>query len=309
MSGFETGDFGEWTGVYSTSGETANVLSTLPRSGAYHALYQTTSGSSTARAYAYTDFSDLPELYVSMDLYIDSSQPLSPYEGPWLIQLYTSSGSFIAAYGYQETDTELQWACRFSDQYSHGSVGPEDDRWYTIEAYYRRGTSGHTVILYVDGVEVSSLAVDTSSDAGEVRIGMPFLNAGYEFRIFVDNVIISTSPQSLLPDQTLDVQVYSDSALTQVLSSVTWGNLVPGSSINKVMYIHNNGENSVSLSLTTQDWIPTGAVNYIQLTWDYDGSPISPGETVQITMTLNVSPSISGINTFNFNIVILGTII
>jgi hypothetical protein len=73
------------------------------------------------------------------------------------------------------------------------------------------------------------------------------------------------------------------------------------------MYFQNNGDTQVILSLTTEDWVPAGASGYLQLSWDYDGSPISPGEVVQITMVLGVSSSIAGIDTFDFNIVIFGT--
>ena len=118
----------------------------------------------------------------------------------------------------------------------------------------------------------------------------------------------STPPPSP-PEETLDVEIYSDSTLNQVLSSVAWGAIEPGTSMNRIMYIQNNGDDSVTLSVTTEDWTPAGASGYLQLSWDYNGSPISPGEVIQITMILDVSSSITGIDTFNFNIVILGTTI
>ena len=77
--------------------------------------------------------------------------------------------------------------------------------------------------------------------------------------------------------------------------------------MNQIMYIQNNGDNGVILSLTTEDWTPVGVSEYLQLSWDYDGSPISPGEVIQVTMALDVSSSITGIDTFDFNIIITGT--
>ena len=111
------------------------------------------------------------------------------------------------------------------------------------------------------------------------------------------------------PEQTLDVEIYSDSALTQVLSNVVWGTIEPGASVSKILYLKNNGEDSVTLSLTTENWTPAGASTYLQLSWNYDGSPINPGEVVQVEMVLDVSALISGIDTFNFNIIIIGTIL
>jgi hypothetical protein len=75
------------------------------------------------------------------------------------------------------------------------------------------------------------------------------------------------------------------------------------------MYLQNNGETFVTFTLTTQNWVPSNAQNYLQLSWNYDGTPIGPGEVVRITMSLDVSPTISGINNFNFDIVILGTVL
>jgi len=288
------------------------VISTLPRSGTYHASFATTADTSTASTYAYTEFSGLSEVYTRMDIYIDSSQTLAAWKGPWLIQLYTSGDSLLASYGFKETNNGLKWACRFGDQNDYASSALVEDHWYTIEAYYRRGTNGNTVVLSVDGVEVASLAVDTSADAAEVRVGIPYLNPGYSFRIYADNVAVSNTDEPLPPpppNQTLDVEIFSDNALTQVLSSVTWGALEPGASMSQIMYIRNNGDDQVALSLTTEDWAPAGASDYLQLSWNYDGSPISPGEVIQITMVLDVSSSISGIDTYNFNIIIFGTIL
>jgi len=74
-----------------------------------------------------------------------------------------------------------------------------------------------------------------------------------------------------------------------------------------VVYVKNNGDDGVSLSLLTENWNPSGASNYLQLSWDYNGSTIVSGEVRQITLTLSVSPSASGIDGFSFDIVIIGS--
>jgi len=113
-------------------------------------------------------------------------------------------------------------------------------------------------------------------------------------------------PPSPPPEPDIEIDVYGDAACTQVLSSVGWGEIEAGSSKTRVVYVKNNGDDGVSLSLLTENWDPTGASNYLQLSWDYDGGIIVSGEVRQITLTLSVSPSSGGLN-FSFDIVIIGS--
>ena len=117
----------------------------------------------------------------------------------------------------------------------------------------------------------------------------------------------SSPPPSPPPEPDIEIDVYGDAACTQVISSVGWGEIEAGSSKNRVVYVKNNGDDGVSLSLLTENWSPSGASNYLQLSWDYDGSTIVSGEVRQITLTLSVSPSASGIDGFSFDIVIIGS--
>jgi len=117
----------------------------------------------------------------------------------------------------------------------------------------------------------------------------------------------SSPPQSPPPEPDIEIDVYGDAACTQVISSVGWGEIEAGSSKTRVVYVKNNGDDGVSLSLLTENWNPSGASNFLQLSWDYDGSTIVSGEVRQITLTLSVSSSASGIDGFSFDIVIIGS--
>jgi len=116
-----------------------------------------------------------------------------------------------------------------------------------------------------------------------------------------------SSPSSPPPEPDIEIDVYGDAACTQVISSVGWGEIEAGSSKTRVVYVKNNGDDGVSLSLLTENWTPTGASNYLQLSWDYDGGTIVSGEVRQITLILSVSITVSGIDGFNFDIVIIGS--
>ena len=103
------------------------------------------------------------------------------------------------------------------------------------------------------------------------------------------------------------VGVYSNSACTSKVSSIDWGSLTPSSTVSKTIYIRNEGNKRLSLSMTTGNWNPQSASNYITLTWNRGGAVLEVGQVVQATLTLSVSPSISGVTSFSFEITITGT--
>ncbi|KON32500.1 hypothetical protein AC477_02945 [miscellaneous Crenarchaeota group-1 archaeon SG8-32-1] len=103
------------------------------------------------------------------------------------------------------------------------------------------------------------------------------------------------------------IGIYLNSQATAPLTSLNWGTLEPGQNQNITMYIKNEGNTPVTLSLQTSNWTPTSAQNYLSLTWNYNDLPISPNQTRQVTITLNVDPDITGITNFSFDITILAT--
>jgi hypothetical protein len=103
------------------------------------------------------------------------------------------------------------------------------------------------------------------------------------------------------------IGVYSDASCTSPLTSMSWGTLQPGGNQNLICYIKNEGSNPTTLSLETSNWTPGTASNYLGLSWNYDGNPISPDASVQITLTLSVASNIEGITTFGFDITIVSS--
>jgi len=114
-------------------------------------------------------------------------------------------------------------------------------------------------------------------------------------------------PPSPPPEPTIDIEVYSDSACTQVKSSVVWGEIEAGSSASDVLYIKNAGDDGVILSLVADNWVPVGVADDMDLSWDYDNSPLDPGAVFEVTLTLSVASSSSGIDVFSFDIIIMGS--
>ena len=92
---------------------------------------------------------------------------------------------------------------------------------------------------------------------------------------------------------------------TTALSSVSWGTLEPGANKQISCYIKNEGNTPITLGLETSNWNPLTAANYLTLTWNYNNQPINPTNSIAATLTLTVSPSITGITTFGFDISIV----
>lgn len=116
-----------------------------------------------------------------------------------------------------------------------------------------------------------------------------------------------SSAGSIQIQTTAEIGVYSDFQCNTPLTSLSWGTLEPGGSQAIVCYFKNEGDTALTLSMYPSGWVPTEAGNYLTLNWNYNGNPIDPDATVQITFTLSVDASIEGITTFSFNINIVGT--
>ena len=91
------------------------------------------------------------------------------------------------------------------------------------------------------------------------------------------------------------------------MSSVDWGSVEAGGSVGRVVYVKNSGDGGVVLSLVTENWSPAAAADYLVLSWDYDGSVLGSGGVVGVTLTLDVDSSVSGVDDFGFDIVIVAS--
>ena len=61
----------------------------------------------------------------------------------------------------------------------------------------------------------------------------------------------------------------------------------------------------VILSLSTEGWNPSEAADDLTFSWDYDDSALDPGGVLEVTLSLAVESSSSGIDFFSFDIIIM----
>jgi hypothetical protein len=102
------------------------------------------------------------------------------------------------------------------------------------------------------------------------------------------------------------VGVYWDSSCTSAVSSINWGVLDPGSTKQVKVYIKNEGNAPLKLSMVVSNWNPSSASRYITLTWNLEGYLLNSASVVSAVLTLSVSSSVSGITNFSFDITISG---
>jgi hypothetical protein len=106
---------------------------------------------------------------------------------------------------------------------------------------------------------------------------------------------------------TVNVGVYSNTACTQTVSSIAWGTMNPGTSTVQTVYVKNLGSVTMTLNMTSNSWTPSNSPTYMSLTWNAENASVAAGSSVQANFTLTISPSITGISAFSFNIVITGS--
>jgi hypothetical protein len=94
----------------------------------------------------------------------------------------------------------------------------------------------------------------------------------------------------------IGVEAYWNIECTNKTELIDWGVIYPGESKDVTFYVKSISNKDVVLSFNLTNWVPPTISNYINLTWDYNEAPLSPGKVIPITFTLTVSSSDSFIN-------------
>lgn len=105
----------------------------------------------------------------------------------------------------------------------------------------------------------------------------------------------------------LNVGIYSDYDCTQKLEALDWGDILPGSTIAKTIYLKNTGSTEITLSMKATNWTPQNADGPISITWNKEGTKLSKGEVTDATLTLTVAEDAIYITTFSATILISGS--
>lgn len=110
---------------------------------------------------------------------------------------------------------------------------------------------------------------------------------------------------------TLNLSVYQDANCTINLATIDWGTMYPGGSKSQIIYVKNTGNGDVAPALYTTNWVfkdyngtvlSSDYLQYFNLSWDREGIVIKPSEVVNATLTLSISPFITDVASFTFDI-------
>ncbi|MCK4433977.1 hypothetical protein KAU92_00700 [Candidatus Bathyarchaeota archaeon] len=149
-------------------------------------------------------------------------------------------------------------------------------------------------------------------------MSMQKIHVGVILTIATIGIVVSVLATSLLvayqgfPNagnvRAVGVGVYWDNACTSNVTDIDWQFLEPGDTANKTVFIKNGGTLPLVLTMTTDNWNPTTASDYITLSWDRENYVLNTtAPVVQAVLTLSVSSDISGVGAFSFDITITGT--
>jgi hypothetical protein len=105
----------------------------------------------------------------------------------------------------------------------------------------------------------------------------------------------------------INLSIYWDDTFLNETTSIGWGSLDKGTSVNRTIYVRNTGTVPMTLSMTVGNWSPSGANSYLTVAWDQEGNNVTANSYVPAQLMLSVSPSFTNGTAFSVDITITGT--
>jgi uncharacterized repeat protein (TIGR02543 family) len=202
--GFESGDFANWDGTSTTTGETATVVSSPSYDGFYGARFTSNGGASTEQAYVYKVV-DVSEVYVRGYFNIGGSLPLNDNgDRFYFIRLLAGNGQTGLAYAGIRRDNGVdEWVLYALNGYTAvwtyaQSPLPQNGVWYSVELHWKLGGSGAGVVqLYLDGVKIIEVTgINTAYFGNARRVDFGLVQATLvqkNLAIYADGAVVSQS--------------------------------------------------------------------------------------------------------------------
>ena len=165
---FESGDFSEWTGISTTSGENATVGYLGAHHGTFCGRFTSNGDSEREQAYCYKAI-DQEETYARGYFYITRGLPLSDDEDRLYFLRLTAGGQSLVGAGIRRNGGVDRWVLYARN--SSGWVEPvyatspaiQTCRWYCIELHWKQHPSQGLAEMYVNGKKVLRIeGIDTT---------------------------------------------------------------------------------------------------------------------------------------------------
>ncbi|MEM2119191.1 MAG: M14 family zinc carboxypeptidase, partial [Candidatus Bathyarchaeia archaeon] len=200
QDGFESGNFGSWSGFTVTSGATAEVSNLKSYTGSYSAKFETAAiTSGTRRAYVYEQFVESSVVYARGYFYIAQGLPLADADDRFtLIQFLSSSGGILSNLQIRRVAGEDRFTLyAFDTMQTTTAIYPQQNTWYCVELFTRIHSTEGAVKAYINGVEYLSLVNINTTEFGNiatVRFGLAnSVNIQKTVTVYCDSAAISTS--------------------------------------------------------------------------------------------------------------------
>ena len=106
-------------------------------------------------------------------------------------------------------------------------------------------------------------------------------------------VYLSTYHNYTIPSfgtiKTIGVEAYWDQELENETTTINWGVIWLGASTNATLYIRSVSSTEIILQLYPSNITPHGISEYIDLSWNYNGTSLSPNDVIEVTLVLSTS--------------------
>jgi hypothetical protein len=89
--------------------------------------------------------------------------------------------------------------------------------------------------------------------------------------------------------KTIGVEAYWDPNCENKTETIDWNTVWPGSTKNVTLYIRSVSNVKTALHLNTSNITPANVSEYLNLSWNYDGTPLNPDGIIQVTLFLSAS--------------------
>ena len=162
----------------------------------------------------------------------------------------------------------------------------EDDEIESLVEYYLRSRANE-FSRYFNGLTGTLLAVKSTTkinqrSTSKIQSSMKSPKLSLVLSVtLVLSLVMGLSMMGLLQEETMNTPI-----LDVEVHSGNWGRIPINESTNRVFTVENPSEHPLTLELKTLNWNTITASKDVKVSWDYDGTPLLPGETTEITINL-----------------------
>jgi hypothetical protein len=143
----------------------------------------------------------------------------------------------------------------------------------------------------------------------------PKISTGAMIALVATSIFLTLVTAGIIVTQTIpsngtitgvNLGVYLDSDCTQNCTTISWGSICPGDSVNRTVYLKNTGDVPITLAINAENWAPGEADEYLTLSWDREDTTLQADQAISANLILSAASNTADLTDFSFDIVITG---